>query len=307
MPTSARVAAARDVARVRQTRERRALRLLGLPLLAVVVVPSLTAQPAVAAHGRGLIGATALVCLVGAFAFVLVQAPRLDRLERRSSVSTVLSLVAMAAAGVTLSARQASGTGQLALALVAWLAGSRLSLRAGAALVVAATAASVVALAADASLPATAVSSSLLLAVLLFLMARIYRGAQADRERAEVAAAELADARERELRSAGITERRRAGRGGGGAAIGGDHRTEPDRARAARRPGAQPLGPEPPARGGAADRRAGGREHAARGVAGALPPAGRPGAGGRHPRRPDAPRRRSARSARPRRAAGGIP
>src|SRR3954451_24434995 len=90
MPTSARVAAARDVARVRQTRERRALRLLGLPLLAVVVVPSLTAQPAVAAHGRGLVVATALVCLVGAFAFVLVQAPRLDRLQQRSSVSTVL-------------------------------------------------------------------------------------------------------------------------------------------------------------------------------------------------------------------------
>jgi signal transduction histidine kinase len=212
MATSVRVAAALDLARVRQARERRALRRLGLPALLVIVIPSLTGRPEVAAHGRGLAVAVALTALVTAFAFVLAEAGRLDRGADRSGVPTVLALLVMATAGVTLSVRQPSGTGQLALALVAWIAGSRMSPRAGAVLVAIATAATLVALVADASLPATAMSSSLLLAVLLFLMARIHRGAQADRERAEVAAAELADARERELRSAAVAERARIAR-----------------------------------------------------------------------------------------------
>jgi signal transduction histidine kinase len=212
MATSARVAAAQDHGRSRQARERRALRLLGVPLLLVVVIPSFSAGPHVAAHGPGLVVGVALVALIGAFAIVLAEAPRLDDGGARSSVATVPALLTMAAAGVALSARQPSGTGQLALALVSWIAGSRLPLRSGAALVAAATAANLVALAADASLPATAISSSILLAVLLFLMARTYRGAQEDRERAEVAAAELEDARERELESAAVAERSRIAR-----------------------------------------------------------------------------------------------
>jgi signal transduction histidine kinase len=211
MATSARVAAVLARARGRQSRERRALRLLSIPLLLVVVIPSLTARPKVSTSGPGLTVALALLALIASFAVVVVRAPRLDRGEG-GLLPTVLALLAMAGAGVVLSARQPSGTGQLALSMVAWVAGARLPLRAGAALVALATAATVVALAAKTSLPATAVSSSLLLAALLFLMARLFRRAQADRERAEIAAAELEDARERELQSAAVAERSRIAR-----------------------------------------------------------------------------------------------
>ena len=52
----------------------------------------------------------------------------------------------------------------------------------------------------------------MLLAALLFAIARIYRRAEDDRERAEIATAELEDARERELESAAIAERGRMAR-----------------------------------------------------------------------------------------------
>lgn len=211
MEPSARVAAVRALAEARRSRERRALRLLGIPLLAVVVIPSLSAHPAASLHGRGLVVAAALVVLVGSFALAVARAPRLDR-GGAALAPTVLALVTMAGAGVALTARQPSGTGQLALALVAWVAGARLPVRGGVALVTAATAGTVAALAATAPRTVTAATSSVLLAVLLFLMARLYRRAQEDRERAEVAAAELEDARERELRSAEVAERGRIAR-----------------------------------------------------------------------------------------------
>src|SRR5207248_11196205 len=60
--------------------------------------------------------------------------------------------------------------------------------------------------------PVTSIASTGLLVALLFLMARMYQRAQDDRERAEVTAAQLKDARERELRSAALAERARIAR-----------------------------------------------------------------------------------------------
>jgi signal transduction histidine kinase len=211
MEQSARVAAVVARGRVRQARERRALRLLGLPLLLVVVIPSLAARPRVATHGAGLVVGLAVIVLVASFAVVVARAPRLDRGEG-GLAPTVSATIVMAAAGVVLIARQPAGTGELALSLVAWVAGSRLPLRAGVALVAVAAGASAVAYAAAGSHPVTGIGSTLLLAALLFLMARLYRRAEADRERAEVAAAALEDARERELQMAAIAERSRIAR-----------------------------------------------------------------------------------------------
>ncbi len=118
----------------------------------------------------------------------------------------------MTAAGVVIIAAQPSGTGALVLSLVAYVAGARLTRTPGLVTVSAATVATVVALAVEDSRPTIAISSSVLLAALLFVMARLFRRAQADRERAEVATAELEDARERELEAASVAERGRIAR-----------------------------------------------------------------------------------------------
>jgi len=201
---SPRVAAALERSHARQTRERRALRALGLPLLLVVVLPSVSSHPDAAV-------AVALAALIGAFSFIIARAAGLDRGERELA-PTVIALLVMTAASVVLITRQPNGTGELGVSLVAWVAGSRLSLRLGIALVAAATAAAVVAVATTNGETTGGVTSSILLASLLFLMARLFRQAQVDRERAELAAAELEDAREREVRSAAVAERSRIAR-----------------------------------------------------------------------------------------------
>ena len=176
-----------------------------------MVIPSLSLRPRASAHGAGLGAGLALALLVSAFVVVLARAARIEP-EGDSPTLTIVALLIMTTAGVVLIARQPTGTGALALSLVAWVAGARLTLRTGAVLVGLATAANAAALAARSSHASTTVSSSMLLAALLFLTARLYRRAQADRERAELAAAELEDARERQLRSAALAERSRIAR-----------------------------------------------------------------------------------------------
>lgn len=211
MATSPRVAAVLEQASARRSRERRALQLLAIPLLLVVIVPALSDTPRISGHGSGLVLALALCCFVGSFLVIRARAARLDRGDA-SLAPTIAALVAMAAAGVAMIYAQPTGAGALVLSLVAYVAGARLELRAGIALVAAATAATVIAIAANDSTPALSISSSVLLAALLFAMARIYRRAEDDRERAEIATAELEDARERELESAAIAERGRIAR-----------------------------------------------------------------------------------------------
>jgi signal transduction histidine kinase len=185
---------------------------LSVPLLLVVIVPALSSRPAPSAHGSGLAVVVALVALLGSFAVVRTRGARLDRDDASTLWPTLAALVVMAGAGVALIAAQPSGSGALVLGLVAYVAGARLTLRAGLALLGCAALATVVALALRDSRPTIAISSTVLLAALLFVMARLFRRAEADRERAELATAELEDARERELESAAVAERSRIAR-----------------------------------------------------------------------------------------------
>jgi signal transduction histidine kinase len=153
----------------------------------------------------------ALAGLIGGFVAVVAR-PGPPGPDPRARLRTIAAILLMGSAGVVLITQQPSGTGELALSLAAFTAGARLELRGGIVLVATLTAATATALAIDAPRATTSVASSVLLAALLFLMARLYRRAQEDRERAETAAAELADARERELEMAAIAERGRIAR-----------------------------------------------------------------------------------------------
>src|SRR4051794_12838538 len=211
MATSPRLAAVLERAAARRSRERRTLRLLSIPLLLVVIVPALSGKSHVSGHGSGLVLTLALCGFVGSFVVIRARGARLDRGDA-ALAPTIAALVVMAAAGVAMVYAQPTGAGALALSLVAYVAGARLELRAGIALVTVATAATLIVVAVKDSTPAVSISSSVLLAALLFAIARIYRRAEDDRERAEIATAELEDARERELESAAIAERGRIAR-----------------------------------------------------------------------------------------------
>lgn len=187
------------------------MRALALPLLLVVTVPSLTVRPQPALHGDGLAVTLGLLAVVGSFVAVVRRAARLDAYgggERQ----TLALLVLMGAGGVALIVAQPTGTGELGVSLVAWVAGGRLRLRTGLALVVAVGIAATVAVGLRTVHPVESITTTGLLVALLFLMARLYRRAQADRERAEAAVAELAAAREGELRGAALGERARIAR-----------------------------------------------------------------------------------------------
>jgi signal transduction histidine kinase len=148
---------------------------------------------------------------VGSFAVIRTRAARLEA-DEDAQVIMAATLAVMTAAGVVIIAAQPSGTGSLVLSLVAYVAGARLTRTPGLVTVSGATVATVVALALKDSRATIAITSSVLLAALLFVMARLFRSAQADRERAEVATAELEDARERELEAASVAERARIAR-----------------------------------------------------------------------------------------------
>src|SRR5689334_22316606 len=122
-------------ARARRARERRALRALALPLLLVVMIPSLTVHPQPALRGDGLAVTLGLIAVIGSFAAVMRRAARLDD-HGGGEAATLVSLALMGAGGVALIVAQPTGTGQLAVSLVAWIAGGRLPLRAGLTVVV---------------------------------------------------------------------------------------------------------------------------------------------------------------------------
>jgi signal transduction histidine kinase len=186
--------------------------MLALPLVLAIVVSALTGAPHVAAHGAGLVTAISVVALVGSFAVIRARARRLDAGDE-SLTPTIVALIVLAGAGAALVCIQPSGAGALTLSLVAYVCGARLPLRLGIAITAGATAATViVALLANGGEHTLSTSSSVLLAVLLFVTARIYRRAEDDRLRAELATAELEDARERELDAAAVAERGRIAR-----------------------------------------------------------------------------------------------
>src|SRR4051794_17732294 len=209
MATSPRVAAVDEHARARRARERRVIRILALPLFLVVVIPALTTRPRPGLHGAGLGMTIGIATFAAAFAMVQVQIRRADT---SLEWPLTLALGVMAVGGVVLIVAQPSGTAAFVLGLLAYVAGARLSSRMGLGLLGCASVAVVVALALRDPRPAVAITTTLLLAVLLFVVARLYISARLDRERAELASAELGDARERELEAVAIAERGRIAR-----------------------------------------------------------------------------------------------
>ena len=198
----------RERAEHRRARERRALRGLGVVLLALVLVPALQADPPPGVSGGGLAVTLSLVALVASFTAIVVRAMH----GEPGLPGTIALLVVLAASGTVLTGVQASGSGELTLTLVAWIAGARLPLRIAVALTATAAVALAIVIAATAPHPLTSILTTLLLAALLLLMARLFRRAEDERERAETAAEQLREAHARDAQAAALAERARIAR-----------------------------------------------------------------------------------------------
>jgi signal transduction histidine kinase len=205
--------------RVRETRRRAAerrdrqmatIRPLAYALLIVFLVPALQGHPQPAPHGRGLLLAVALVGFTAAILRLLTVHTRLG--VDQPPVRATLALLLVAAACLIGAALAQHGLPvELGMALVVFTAGARLPLRTGAAVAL------IIALAVDATMliadqPPAYVVANTLLAVLLFLVARLVERARAEQQRAELLAAELADSVHVRERAARMEERGRIAR-----------------------------------------------------------------------------------------------
>src|SRR5689334_1555414 len=122
MSESARVRAARAAALERQRRHGTVLRPLGIVLMALVIVPSLSAAPGPGLAGESLAVTVSLAVFAGATALIFL--PR-----EWSEPQLVAILLVVTAAGTAITALQADGAGELTVGLVTWTAAARLALR----------------------------------------------------------------------------------------------------------------------------------------------------------------------------------
>ena len=182
-----------------------------MPLFLLVVVPALTTRPRPSLHGAGIAVSIGIAGFAAAFAAVQVQIRRTQAGDTRV-LPLAVALAGMALGGVVLVVAQPGGTAGFVLGLVGYVAGARLPWRLGLGLLGSAGLAVVVALAARDPRPAIAIGTTILLAALLFVVARLSTSARLERERAELASAELEDARERELEAVAVAERGRIAR-----------------------------------------------------------------------------------------------
>ena len=202
-PESAREAGARARADQRLRRQRDILRPFGLVVIAAVALGAINGHPAAAGHGTGLGVAGALALFAAALALA-VSASFIDR-SRPIQTATI---VAMAAAGVTLVALQPHGATELAGGAAVWMAVARLPLPLGATLAAATTVGLALA-EALAGGSAAVVLAAILLCALLALVAYFIKQARSSQDTTELLLAQLEDAREKQLQAAAVSERGR--------------------------------------------------------------------------------------------------
>lgn len=199
---SERVAEAQQRAEERLRRQRDLLRPLGWAVIAVVVASVATQRPAPGLTGSGAVLASGTVVFAVATTVAIS-----DRFVSRSQEFQVAALVAMAAAGVTLSWLQPRGATDLAAGAAAWMAITRLPLGAG--VPVAAGAGLAQAIAAARTGSPSAVVAVLLLTSLLGVVAYLVRQSRQSLTATELLLAQLADARDAQAATAVVAERGR--------------------------------------------------------------------------------------------------
>lgn len=200
---SARVAEAQTRAALRLRGQRDTLRPLGMAMVAVVAVGTISGRPRPALYGDGLGVALALAV------FAISVAVAIPNWFIQRGIGLQASVIsAMSAAGVALAALQPRGAAGLAVGAAVWMAIARLPLALaimlGSAMTVALDVAS--ALAGSSS---SAVLASTLLCALVGLIAYFLKQARESQDRTEVLLAQLEDAREEQTRAAAIAERGR--------------------------------------------------------------------------------------------------
>jgi signal transduction histidine kinase len=206
---SQRVALARARALDRRLRQAALLRPIGAVLVALVLVPVFQVHPRPSLHGQGLGVSLALA------AFLICAALIVGRLtpERVPSRWWFLGLLTtLGASAVALAGLQPTGSSELGLGLVAYIAASRLSTADGIAITALVTVGIDVATIAGGDRSGRAVTSTTLLAALVYLVA-LYAGRARDGQtHAELLLAQLEDARESEAVAVAEAERTRIAR-----------------------------------------------------------------------------------------------
>ncbi|MGZ4531458.1 MAG: sensor histidine kinase [Mycobacteriaceae bacterium] len=199
---SVRLVEAQQRAEERLRRQRDLLRPLGWAVIAVVVASVVTQRPGPGTTPTGVVLASATVVFAGATAVAIG-----DRFVSRGHRFQFGVLIAMAAAGVTLSWLQPRGTTDLAAGAAGWLAITRLRLSAGVSVAVAAGLGQAAAAARTGS--SSAVMAVLLLTALLGVVAYLMRQSRDSQTGTEMLLAQLADARDAQAVAAVVAERSR--------------------------------------------------------------------------------------------------
>ena len=200
---SSRTVQARAAARQRLRHQRELLRPLGWAVIAVVAATALTTPPTPGLRGTSG-GVTLALAAYAAATAVAIS----DRFVERPTAVQVAVIAVMGVAGVGLVALQPRGATGLAVGAAVWMAMTRLRLEWGLALSVAVTAGQDVAALLGGS-TAAAVLAATLFNALLGLVAYVVRASRAAQDRTELLLAELAEARDEQIRAAALAERSR--------------------------------------------------------------------------------------------------
>jgi signal transduction histidine kinase len=169
----------------------------------VVAATALTTSPTPGLHGTSGAVTLALAAYAAATAVAIS-----DRFVDRPTTVQVAVITVMGMAGIGLVALQPHGATGLAVGAAVWMAITRLPLGWGVALSVALTAGQDVAALLGGS-TAAAVLAATLLNALLGLVAYVVRASRAAQDRTELLLAELAQARDEQIRAAALAERSR--------------------------------------------------------------------------------------------------
>src|SRR5450631_1063162 len=200
---SSRTVQARAAAHQRLRHQRELLRPLGWAVIAVVAATALTTPPTPGLRGTSG-GVTLALAAYAAATAVAIS----DRFVDHPTAVQVAVIAVMGVGGVGLVALQPRGATGLAVGAAVWMAMTRLRLEWGVALSVAVTAGQDVA-ALLGGWTAAAVLAATLFNALLGLVAYVVGASRAAQDRTELLLAELAEARDEQIRAAALAERSR--------------------------------------------------------------------------------------------------
>ncbi|MFL5864856.1 MAG: sensor histidine kinase [Solirubrobacteraceae bacterium] len=201
VPEGERVSEARARAAERLHRQRQSLRPLGWAVILIVVLGSANSKPVPALQGKAL----AVLLVLCVFVATLLIATREGFPEHSLALQGAV-LAVMGAAGVAIAGLQPRGATGVAAGVAVFMAVTRLPFAAGVAVGGALTVALGVATALAGS-SSSAVAAGALVTVLLGLVAQFLKQSRESQTQTEILLAQLADARDEQVRTAAIAER----------------------------------------------------------------------------------------------------